>query len=316
MIRLIAVVTAYNRADFVAICCKTLCDSASEELEVGIILMDNGSQDETRAIAKSVSDRIHVIRTEDNRHIVEVINRGLRAALAKSPDYVVVMNDDTQFLEGALAKLVEAAEAHPRALLAPMQLAFHRQGHLDAHMLTLVQQTPELVEDAVLGKPLRLVYPQDTIAAAALIARKETWENIGDFDELFWFRGLDDDYCNRAKWLGYEVLLVPASHLYHAHGGLQPQSRPAAPDAVLRKYRFSVQARFLFLLKEPSLSLQAAVFKTFLYALNGATGCAARLWWAGMRENIMIFIDCLRRLPAVEAARKAHFDSAKKIRGN
>ncbi len=315
MIRLVAVVTAYNRQDFVGICCRALCDAASDALDVRVIVMDNGSVDDTKAVAEGVGERVRVIRTEDNRWVVGVINRGLEAAFAEAPDYVLVLNDDTQFLPGALAALVRVAEGHPNAVLTPLQNSYHHAGHIDPNVLKLVSRTPTLVEDAVLGKPLQDAYPQRTIIGAAMLARTATWQHIGEFDELFWFTGSDDDYCTRAHWLGFEVLLVPGAQMYHAHGGLQPPSGPTPKAGIMRRYRLGLQARYLFQFKDPKVPFALAVLKATGYAVGTFLGCAARLWIPGMRESVAVYLHCLGRLGAIAAARRRHFDEGKKLAG-
>jgi GT2 family glycosyltransferase len=312
--RLAAVVTAYNRQDFVGICCQALCDAAGPDLDVQIFVMDNGSTDNTKAVAEAVGERVRVIRTEDNRWVVGVINRGFEAACASNPDYVLVLNDDTQFLPGALQHLVQVAEAHPNAVLTPLQLSYHKPGHIDANVLRLVSRTPALIEDAILGKPLRGAYPQRTIIGAAMLARAATWKHIGEFDELFWFTGSDDDYCNRAHFLGFEVLLVPGAHMYHAHGGLQPPTGPTPKAGIIRRYRLGLQARYMFQFKDPAWPLPIAALKATGYALGTFCACAARLWLPGMRESLVVFAKCAVKLPQIAATRKRHYDAAKKLR--
>lgn len=313
MIRLAAVITAYNRSDFVGICCKALVDEASPDLELHVLVMDNGSTDNTKAVAEAVDPRVRVLRTEDNRWVVGVINRGIEAALPVAPDYILVLNDDTQFLPGALRTLVEVAERHPHAVLTPLQLAYHVPGTIDPHVLKLVQRTPDLVEDAVMGKPLKEAYSQRTIVGAAILASTATWKQLGFFDELFWFTGSDDDLCNRAHWLGYEVLLVPGSRMNHAHGGLQPITGPAPKAGILRRYRLGFQARLMFQFKDPAYPFALCVVKASAYALGSFSVCAARLWLSGAKEVLGVYCHAMARLPQIAAARKAHYDPAKKI---
>lgn len=315
-IRLTAVVTAYNRQDFVGICCQALVDAASDALDVRVIVMDNGSKDNTKAVAEAVGERVRVLRTEDNRWVVGVLNRGLEAAYADAPDYVLVLNDDTEFLPGALARLVAVAEQHPDALLTPLQVSYHHRGHIDPNVLGHVANTPALVEDAVLGRPLADAYPQRTLIGAALLARTETWQRLGGFDELFWFTGSDDDLCNRAHWLGYAVLLVPTAHMYHAHGGLQPPQGPTPKAAERRRYRLGLQARYLFVFKDIATPLPMAVLRATQMALGTFLVCASRLWWVGMYESMAVYGHCMGRLAEIAAARKRDYDPARRAPGN
>lgn len=313
MERLAAIVTTYNRADFIHRCCAALRDAAHDQLEVRILVMDNGSTDNTAAIAQELGGCVRVLRTPDNRPIVEVINRGMRAATSdEAPDYLLILNDDTEFLPGAIERLLAAARTHPHALLTPLQLDYHRRGHVDANALRLAAASHALVEDALLGRPLGEVYPQRTIIGAAMLARTETWRDIGDFDELFWFTGSDDDYCNRALWLGYEVLLVPAAHMFHAHGGLQPSDAPPDKASVLRKYRLGLQARYLFILKDPAASLPLACLRATAYAVQCFFGCAKTLWLPGMWTVLRLYAHCCAMLPRIAARRRSDYDPARR----
>lgn len=311
MKRLAAIVTSYNRADFIGICCQSICAAAGPGLELQVIVMDNGSTDTTGAVAKAVDPRVRIVRTEDNRSVVEVINRGFRAAY-EDPEvtHVLLLNDDIEFLPGAIAALLEASDAHPHAVLTPLQLNYHQRGQVDANAYAHVVGCRDLVEDAVLGRPLRKTYPQITIIGAAMLAPRAVWQAIGEFDELFWFTGSDDDYCNRAHWLGYEVLLVPAAHMYHAHGGLTPHHGGPSKAAEHRRYRLGLQARYLFLFKDMRYGLPRATFNATLSCLETFLGCALRLWFYGMYQSLAIYLHCLHVLPQIAATRKRHYDPA------
>jgi len=313
MEKLTAIITAYNRSDFVGICCTALRDAAREDLAVSIIVMDNGSTDDTAAVARAVGDCVRVIRTEDNRWVVGVINRGFAAAYEDpGTDYILLLNDDTEFLPGAIDTLLAACRAHPDAVLTPLQLNYHQRGKVDTNALRRAAECHEMVEDLLLGRPLRQTYPQRTIIGAAMIARAATWKAIGEFDELFWFTGSDDDYCNRAHWLGYEVLLVPGAHMYHAHGGLHPSAAAPTRAAEMRKYRLGLQARYMFKLKDPDIGLARAVWNLNTYAWSTMFTCAARLWLPGFVTAKTLYLRALCAIPRAAAARRRHFDPARK----
>ncbi len=315
MAKLVAVVTAYNRADFVGRCVRSVLDAANPELEVSVLVMDNGSADDTAHVARQVDpDRVQVLRTEDNQHVVAVINRGFRAAFEQGgAEYIIMMNEDTQFTPGSLNRLVTACEEHPDSILTPLQLNYREPRHLDDSAYEHMLCVRPLVEDAVMGRRLAHVYPLPTIIGAAMFARREVWERVGEFDELFWFYGVDDDICTRARWLGLETLLVPEAHLFHAHGklGVSPKQMPKA--ARLRKWRNELQARYLFMMKDPERSLSANLRRTAGYALKTSFQNLRCLWFAGAWQALTIYAHCFARRDAIEAARQRHFDPAKKL---
>ncbi|MBI2434306.1 MAG: glycosyltransferase family 2 protein [Candidatus Hydrogenedentes bacterium] len=313
MRKVAAIITAYNRADFVPKCLASLIESQHDQLQFVIFVMDNGSSDDTADVAKAAGREVHVIRTEDNRPIAEVINRGLDAAHA-APDieYILLMNEDTQFTPGSVERLLDACDHHPLSVLTPLQFNYRKPEHLDDNAFKDVIEARELVEDAVVGRPLREVYPIRTIIGAAMVARREVWANVGKYDTTFWFYGVDDDFCNRARWLGYEILLVPGSHLYHMHGKLQASPKRATWPP-LEKWRKECQCRYLFRIKVPDTSLPLNYLRTFWFALQTSFACAKLLWPQGTFYAITIYLDCLMRYGSINRIRSQHFDPSRKV---
>jgi len=319
MARLAAFVTSYNRADFVATCVRSIAAAASDALDIRIIVMDNGSQDGTPAVLAEAARhlppqaRLESRRTEDNRPIVEVINRGFAACYEEPADYIAMFNDDTQLTAGSLEKLAAACAAHPDSLLTPLQRNYRQPEHIDGNALGHVRQVDALIEDAVLGRPLAQVYPLPVIIGACMFARTEVWQNIGEWDTHFWFYGVDDDICTRARFLGYETLLVPEAHLFHAHGKLDASAPAMTKEARDRKWRFETQTRYYFLLKNHEAGLPRNVARTAAHAFGNAFTCARHGWLWGAWQSLAIFAWFLPRLGAIAETRRRHFDFKKKI---
>lgn len=317
MVRLRVLITAYNRADFLNRCIASVLHAVSDALDIRVLVMDNGSTDDTSEVAASFGERVQVQRTDDNRHIVEVLNRGMETLLAdETATHVLVMNDDTEFTPGSVERLVSACESHPDSMLTPLQLNFREPGKIDNNAYGHVLGVRDLIEDAVLGRPLRQAYPLRTIIGAAMFARREVWKTVGEFDPLFWFYGLDDDLCTRARWLGYEILLAPEARLYHAHGKLDEPPKSQDPAAALRKWRNETQARYLFLLKDPRCGLPRNVLRTVCAALKTCLTCLSAPWPGAAWRALTICADCLVRLPRIAATRRSHFDRARRSAEN
>lgn len=313
MRKLVAIVTSYNREDFISRCVESLLESANGGLDVRVIVMDNGSVDGTSAAASAFGERVRVLRTEDNRPIAEVVNRGFAAA-AEEPDsdFYMVMNDDTQFAPDGVAKLIEACDERPNALFTPLQMNYRQPDHVDPSAFDQVQEIRELMEDALLKRPLKCAYPIRTIIGAAIFGRREVWEDVGFYDELFWFYGVDDDVCERARYMGYEILIAPASVLFHAHGKLNVPPTSVSPSAQVWKWRNETQARYLFLLKSPKYGFARNVLRCFRHALATTLICVIIPWPRGVWMAMSIFGWCAARLPHIAAVRRRHFDPAQR----
>lgn len=312
--KLVAVVTAYNRADFVPQCVSSILNAGGDDLEVRVIVVDNGSTDGTAEAARAVSPRVRVLRTEDNRPVAAAINSGFEAARAEGgAEYIVYMNEDTMYTPGSLRRMVEACDRNPDSLLTPLQLDYRDPEHLDANMREHIAESRELVEDSLLGLPLKLVYPLPTIIGAAILAKRAIWERIGEFDTLFWFYGIDDDLCTRAAFLGCHLLLVPSAHMLHAHGKLGARNDTADKAGIFRKWRLELQSQFLFVLKNPAQSFPRAIFTAFCMALRTCKGCVVACWPKGAWHTWLIFGSCMAKLRPIHAARRRHFDPARRL---
>lgn len=310
---LTAVITSYNRADFLPICIRSVLASAAPDLDIRVLVMDNGSSDGSDRLAAEIDPRVRVEHTDDNRPVPSVLNRGLRIALEEMrADLVLLLNDDTEFCPGALKLLIAASDEHPNAVLFPMQLDYRRRNHGEELSLKQAGGILPLVEDAVFARDLKETYPVQAFVGAGMLARRELWERVGYFDELYRFYGPDDDYCNRAWHLGYEVLLVPRSHLLHAHGQYNAEVRHSGFDDF-RKFRLLTQMRYMAILKNPSQPLPECYSKLVRMFLEDEFKYLLMMRPRGMVASVVEFFDCSKKLPRVAAARRDQFSDARRV---
>ena len=90
-----------------------------------IIVVDNGSSDDSLAVIKNRFPEVMVIQTGANLGFTGGNNVGIRRAIADGADYVYVLNNDTTVEPDSLRALVDAAERMPTVgLLAPVMHYF------------------------------------------------------------------------------------------------------------------------------------------------------------------------------------------------
>lgn len=107
--RVSIIMPTHNRAHLIG---ESLASALGQSLQpTEIIVVDDGSSDETPAIVTSFGDRLTYIRQE-NAGKSAALNRGIAAA---SGDFVLVLDDDDLLPRGALAAHVAAIEGHPGA---------------------------------------------------------------------------------------------------------------------------------------------------------------------------------------------------------
>ncbi len=116
------VTPVYDRREETLQCLRSLSRIDRTDLEVHIIVVDDGSTDGTaEALAKDFPE-VEIIRGDGNLWYTAGTNRGIQAALRHNPDYVLAINNDSIFDEKSVYNLVRCAEEYPRSVVGPLLL--------------------------------------------------------------------------------------------------------------------------------------------------------------------------------------------------
>jgi N-acetylglucosaminyl-diphospho-decaprenol L-rhamnosyltransferase len=228
----IAIVT-WNSERWIERCLRSIeaaCNGVAHE----IVVYDNASTDRTlQLVNTSARDDATLLRGASNAGFAAGINRAVKNARGR---YVFLLNPDCELAPGALAELVAYLDAHPDvAAAAPLlsdddggsQREFQLRrlptfGALAAEVLGLSTLWPSNRATARYRyRDLDLSAPQpvEQPAAAALLLRRDVFDEIGLFDERFtpaWFE--DVDYCRRLAAAGKRIVVVPAARARHFGG--------------------------------------------------------------------------------------------------
>ena len=207
----IAVVVTYNGAAWIQDCLQSLADSYHP---VTAIVVDNGSTDDTLALVGAFPD-VTSLPQGANLGFGRANNIGIRVALERKARWVFLLNQDARVEPETIGELVRVSVAHPRfGILSP----FHLDGkgaNLDPGFVKhLYRAETGLLSDLYLGQN-REAYSTAMVNAAAWLLTGECLQTVGGFDPLFFMYGEDDDYCNRVRWHGLDIGIVPSAVVFH-----------------------------------------------------------------------------------------------------
>lgn len=173
------VVPAYGRWDLTSSCLQHL---AAQTIPHHVIVVDNGSTDETRAALKRDWPRVTVVQLDYNHPFTRAVNLGVAAAHG---DHVVLLNNDVDLRPDCLEHLVSPLDRNPgvgsvaAVLLTPDERAIDSVGVTTDVTLAgfprLQGLPPERTRE---NRPL-LTGPEGTTAAY----RRVAWEQVGGLDE-------------------------------------------------------------------------------------------------------------------------------------
>lgn len=204
------VMVAWGKRAMTAMTLESLQRALGPKLgaEFELVLVDNNSPDDTLELFDAWEDRATVVRLPENRQFAGGCNAGAQAA---SGEVLLFLNNDMEFLPGALEALVEQALAPDVGIVGARLLypdgaiqhagvvwrAFRGIGPTPVHLFHFA---PGELPHA------RAVYDLDAVTGACIVMRRELFEEIGAFDEEF-VNGLEDiDLCVRVRLEGMRVL--------------------------------------------------------------------------------------------------------------
>ncbi len=216
------IILAWNKWPLTQRCLDTLLAQTLDQAE--IIVVDNGSDDETVDGLNAYADRIRIVRLPSNLGFVRGMNAGMAAA--RPDDDVVLLNNDLVFDQADwLNRLRDAAYAAAdhgivgcRMLgAAPGNLLFHLGGFIEPELLW-GQQTESGQQETDVGQFPRTRRVQ-AIAFALAYIRRDCLDRMGGLDEIFHSYFEDTDYCLRAADVGIASVVAGAVTLRHDQHG-------------------------------------------------------------------------------------------------
>jgi N-acetylglucosaminyl-diphospho-decaprenol L-rhamnosyltransferase len=198
------VIVAFGRYELTDSCLRHL---SVQRPEHRVILVDNGSTDDSAARVAAEWPDVHLERFAENRGFAEACNRGVAAGTG---EVVVLLNNDvdvhTDFLERLLAPLEEDAGVGSVAalMLQPEEQLIDSAG-LAADVtlagfprLQGLQAWQAEREDPVLAGP----------AGTAAAYRRTAWEEVGGLDEAIFAYMEDFDLALRLRSAGWRAVLA------------------------------------------------------------------------------------------------------------
>ena len=192
---------------------------AQTEQDFELIIIDNGSTDESLAIARSYVGRpgYTLVENQTNTGFSAAVNTGI--GLAKG-EYVVLFNNDAFAQPDWLAQLIAMADAEPRAFAVQSLMIRHFDRELADDAGDYVTWMGFACKTGDGRRASRYTKTKRIFSACggASLYRKSILDEIGGFDENFFAYFEDVDLSWRANNAGYQNVLCPAARCYHICG--------------------------------------------------------------------------------------------------
>ena len=207
------IIAVYNQYKLTMQCLNSIKLNAGIK-DYEIILVDDCSTDETLNIKEQVKN-ITVIRNKENQGFLR--NCNLAAKVAKG-EYIYLLNNDTKVLPNAIKELVDTMEENSNIGAVGSKLVFPDGRIQEAGAKVVAKGRVRGIGAGY--NPMEPIYNElkevDYCCGASLMIRKNLWDNLNGFDELFCPGYYEEtDLCMRITQAGYKVIYQPKSEIIH-----------------------------------------------------------------------------------------------------
>lgn len=284
MLNVFIVILNWNQPKLTIQCLDSVNKLQIRGYRLTVVIVDNGSSDKSVSLLTQFStketnkhDNYKLIRNDTNLGYAAGNNVGIKFAIAKGADYVMILNNDTRVHPSLLTNFISVAERYQNFGAASPKIYFesgfeyHKErynnrdlgkviwyagGRLDWDNIYGSGRGVDEVDSAKYDKLSETDYATGTCLFLNCLAL----EKAGLFNENYFMYYEDTELSLRIKNAGFRVLYVPKALVWHKVA----QSSGIGSD--LNDY-FTTRNRLLFGMRYAKLRTRFALYRESLKLL-------------------------------------------------
>ncbi len=202
--------------------------------DVELVVADNGSTDDSVEWIRSCFPNVRVLELKENLGFAGGYNKAINET---DYEYVILLNSDVEVTDGWWQPLLAFMKRHPEVgACQPKIRSYHKRdyfeyagaagGYLDRlgypYCRGRILEKVERDEGQYDGDPVEITWA----SGAALMVRVSAYREAGGLDERFFAHQEEIDLCCRMIALGYKVMALSDSVVYHVGGASLNQGNP------------------------------------------------------------------------------------------
>ncbi|HEY2654778.1 MAG TPA: glycosyltransferase family 2 protein [Solirubrobacteraceae bacterium] len=256
------IIVSTNESNWIRALLPTLFDHIGD-IDADVVVVDNDSTD---GVADIIATEFPQARTvwSANHGMGHANNRGIMTCNAR---YVLVLNPDTEIVEGSFADLVRLMDQRPTVGLVgcrqiiPEDDSLCMTGRYFPNALRALgdalsaerfgtRRPRWLGEREIDPAAYENEFDLDWTTGSFMLVRREALESAGLFDERFFMYSEETDLCRRIKTAGWEIRHLPQMTIFHhaTKGGIKPhiECLAAVTRMMYARKHFSPMHRFAY----------------------------------------------------------------------
>ncbi|MCX6791884.1 MAG: glycosyltransferase family 2 protein [Candidatus Gottesmanbacteria bacterium] len=265
------IIVNWNGHKDTEICLSSLEKIEKHDVELRVIVVDNGSSDDSIASIRKKYPGVTVIPTGKNLGFTGGNNVGITYARQHRADFVWLLNNDT-FVDSHVLSVLRAFRdskvgiCGSKIYFAPGH-EFHSDRYKETERGKIFWYAGGLVDwdnmyashrgvDEVDHGQYNTEEETPFVTGCSMMIRADVFDRIGELDDRYYLYLEDLDFCLRAKKAGFSLRYVPSSVLWHVNAS--SSARPGNPlqqyyqtrNRMLLGFRFAQTRTKIALLRE------------------------------------------------------------------
>lgn len=218
-----------------------------------VILVDNASTDGSGKRLQEKHPHVVLLQSPVNAGFAGGNNLGFSYALAQGYQFVLLLNNDTFVAPGFLEPLVAYMNSHPKAGIVQPKIYFHHDRSLLWNAGSFYNRIFGFPYTRGLNRPSQPAYEQpcavDWVTGCALMIRCSVLRKTGLLAANMFMYCEDVDLSFRVRNLGYQLVYLPASVVYHIAGVSGRAKEKGTEGYILPLIHYYNQRNRIWLLK-------------------------------------------------------------------
>lgn len=212
------IVVTYNGDQWIQRCLQS-----GHIAESDVIVIDNGSTDNTLGIIRDKFPQTHLIQSGENLGFGKANNIGINYALKNKYEYILLLNQDAWIESNWIPECITMMEQLDLSLISPVQLSAEKQ--IDAKFSEHITRYSR-------GKDFARIKDKSTMPAyttffnaACWLVKSDAFRQIGMFNPIFPHYGEDNEFLNRMTYSHLKYAILPKYEVIHdRHYRVEPSS--------------------------------------------------------------------------------------------
>lgn len=295
--KVFVIIVNWNGKKDTQTCLSSLANIEKQKVDLNVIVVDNGSADDSVPSIRKKFPWATVLETGKNLGFTGGNNVGITYARQHQADFVWLLNNDT-FVDSHVLDILRAFW-DPKVGICGSKIYFaaghefhhdrykekdrgkvfwYAGGLIDWDNMYASHRGVDEVDEGQYDKEEETQF----ITGCSMMIKRSVFDRIGMLDDRFYLYLEDLDFCLRAKKVGFTLRYVPSSVLWHVNAG--SSTRPGNPLQQYYQTRNRLLLGFRYAALRTKISLLREAIR-FLFVGSGVRKKAVIDWLLGRFGN-------------------------------